>query len=83
MSDLSDLFATDPLKLTAADFVEDWEKRTGHRPLDHIIKVYRDARAQFNLGAKSAGATKKVAKKDLVSIEDIDLTDLMGEDAPK
>lgn len=62
MSDLQDLFQTDPLLLTTKDFSDAYEAKTGAKPLATIIKVYREARAQFDLGAKSAGATKKVAK---------------------
>jgi hypothetical protein len=50
MSDLSDLFDKDPLKLTAADKTE-------------IVRAYREAQHKFNLGEKMAGATKKVAPK--------------------
>jgi hypothetical protein len=50
MSDLSDLFDKDPLGLTAADKTD-------------IVRAYREAQHKFNLGEKSAGATKKVAPK--------------------
>lgn len=46
MSDMAELFALDPLKHTRSS-------------IDEIIQYYRTARANFNLGEKSAGSTKK------------------------
>lgn len=63
MSDISRLFAEDPLKLTKADIGE-------------IIARYRAARAQFNLGEKSAGSTKKM-KKDEPKIDAKGLDDIL------
>lgn len=48
MSDLAALFDKDPLSLTKDDKAA-------------IVRAYREAQAKFNLGEKSAGATKKVA----------------------
>ena len=82
MSDISELFQTDPLKLTSADFVEEWKNKTGHRPLDQIIAYYREARAKFNLGEKAAGSTKKMVAKGSTSAEKIDakgLDDLLND----
>lgn len=62
MSDLATLFATDPLGLSDQD-------------LNTIISKYREARKNFNLGEKSAGATKKVAAKQ-PKITDLDLGEL-------
>lgn len=50
MTDISELFARDPLKLTRDDITE-------------IIKRMRDARAQFNLGNVKAGSTKPLTEK--------------------
>jgi len=47
MSDIQRLFQEDPLKLTRPDITE-------------IIAYYRDKRNAFNLGDKTAGATKKI-----------------------
>lgn len=44
---ISELFARDPLQLTTED-------------IDQIIEYYRARRTQFNLGAKDAGAAKKL-----------------------
>lgn len=61
MTDIARLFAEDPLRLTASDFVEEWQKQdNGRRPLDAIIEYYREARKNFNNGEKSAGSTKKL-----------------------
>lgn len=60
---ISELFETDPLKLTREDI----------RP---IVDYYRKARLQFKLGDKSAGATKKidgVGKSEKKSSIDVEL----------
>ena len=49
MNDLNDLFARDPEQLTRADIAQ-------------LIVEYREAQAQFLLGLKQAGATKKPRK---------------------
>jgi hypothetical protein len=64
MSDIADLFTEDPLKLTKSN-------------LDEIIAWYRNARNQFNAGAKSAGATKKM--KDPAAPKITNLDDLLGD----
>lgn len=51
MSDIAELFSRDPLKLTKEDIGE-------------IISYYRQKRAQFNLGDKTAGSTKKMKTAD-------------------
>lgn len=61
MSDLAELFARDPLRLSQQD-------------LDVIIARYRAARTQFELGAKSAGSSKKL-KADTPTVE-LDLSKL-------
>jgi len=66
MSDIQALFQKDPLQLTREDLAE-------------IIAYYRDKRNQFALGDKSAGATKKMLKKEpgekIVNLDNI-LNDL-------
>ena len=47
MSDIAELFARDPLELSKQDIGE-------------IVNYYRQKRAQFNLGDKTAGNTKKM-----------------------
>lgn len=47
MTDINEIFQRDPLKLTTEDMIP-------------LIDKYRAARAQFNLGDKTAGSTKKV-----------------------
>jgi hypothetical protein len=47
MSDIAELFSRDPLNLTKEN-------------IDEIIKYYREKRALFNLGDKTAGNTKKM-----------------------
>ena len=47
MSDIAELFARDPLELSKQD-------------LGEIVTYYRQKRAQFNLGDKTAGSTKKM-----------------------
>lgn len=64
MSDLSALFDKDPLTLTAED-------KTA------IVRAYREAQSKFNLGATSAGATKKI-KEPKVKITD--LSAILGKD---
>ena len=56
MNDLNDLFARDPRKLTQADIAD-------------IIAEYREAQAQFMLGLKQAGATKKPRKSKATQSE--------------
>lgn len=58
-SDMARLFAEDPLHLTSGSFHDAWVKEKGMRPIESIIEYYRKARANFNLGEKSAGSTKK------------------------
>lgn len=68
MSDIARLFQEDPLKLTNEDITT-------------IIERYRLARAQFNLGDKTAGKTKKVKETTgkAPKLTDIgDLDDLLG-----
>lgn len=64
---LADLYAKDPLDLTATD-------------LDRMVSELRNQRARFNLGEKSAGSAKpKPAKKapsKSVSLADMDSLDL-------
>lgn len=50
MTDIAELFARDPLELTKDDVTE-------------IILHFRKCRAQFNLGAMSAGSTKPKSEK--------------------
>jgi hypothetical protein len=60
MSDLSALFDKDPLSLTKDDVTA-------------IKRAYREAQNQFNLGLKSAGATKKIKgeKPKITNLDDI------------
>lgn len=67
MSELSELFARDPLNLTEADI------RT-------IIERMRLAQSQFELGLKSPVADRKAAKK--ARAKDL-LTDLGLDEGPK
>lgn len=65
MSDIQELFARDPLKLTKTDISE-------------IVEKYRASRHQFNLGNKMAGKTKPPSEKekkilDLASTLDLKL----------
>lgn len=62
MTDIAEIFSLDPLSLTKDNITE-------------VITVYRKARAQFDLGAKGAGSTKKVTAKG-PKITDIDLAEL-------
>lgn len=81
MTDIARLFAEDPLRLTAADFVEEWQKKdNGRRPLDAIIEYYREARKNFNNGEKQAGSTKKLKAEGAAQpkIEKLNLDDLLG-----
>lgn len=68
MSDIQRLFQEDPEKLTKEDLIP-------------MAAYYREKRAQFNLGDKSAGATKKLkngTSTPVVKIDNIDelLSDL-------
>jgi len=64
MSDIAALFTEDPLKLTKSN-------------IDEIIAWYRNARNQFNAGAKAAGSTKKMKAADGPKITNLD--DLLGD----
>lgn len=69
MSDIAELFTRDPLSLTREN-------------IDEIIAHYRTARANFNLGEKQAGSTKKLKAGPKVEIKDApkkDLKDLLGD----
>lgn len=50
MSDIAELFARDPLGLSKQEIGE-------------IVTYYRQKRAQFNLGDKTAGSTKKMKEE--------------------
>lgn len=60
-SSLAKIFSDDPRNLSKQD-------------IDEIVGRYREAQVQFNLGARSPGSTKQMAKKD--KVETIDLKDL-------
>lgn len=60
VSPMALLFERDPEQLSDQD-------------IDAMIERYRQARAQFNLGVKSAGATKKVVAE---AGPQLDLTEL-------
>lgn len=51
MSDIQELFARDPLKLTKSD-------------ISAIVERFRQARGQFNLGNLKAGKTKPPTEKE-------------------
>lgn len=68
MTDMAELFARDPGKHT-------------RESIDEIIVYYRAARANFNLGEKQAGSTKKakaVAGPAGPKLGALDLDDLLG-----
>lgn len=56
MSDLAELMSRDPIKVSDQD-------------LDVIILRLRQARAQYNLGAKGAGNPKKTTKPKATTID--------------
>lgn len=66
MSDIAALFAKDPLQLTKENIGE-------------IVSYYRERRAQFNLGDKTAGNTKKMKAEAGPKITKLDLTDLLSD----
>jgi hypothetical protein len=59
MTDISELFSRDPESLTDQD-------------LDAIVKHLQSLRAQFMLGAKTAGTMKKKATKEKVTNINLD-----------
>ena len=76
MSDIAELFSTDPLKLTSKDFVESRQAANdGLRPIESLIARYRAARAQWDVGVRAAGSTKNV-KEAVPKIKELDLKDL-------
>jgi hypothetical protein len=62
MSDISDLFARDPEHLTRDD-------------IRSIIAKYREARQQFILGVKQAGAAKNVKRETpkITNLDDLEI----------
>lgn len=65
MSDLTELFSRDPLKLTKAD-------------VSAIVTAYREKRKQFNLGGTLAGKAKPAVPKSMalanaVKSDDLDI----------
>ena len=65
MSDLTELFARDPLKYSKQD-------------VQQIIAVYREKRKQFNAGGTLAGKAKPVSAKtkaltDVIKSDDLDV----------
>ena len=65
MTDIAELFSTDPLKLTRENRAE-------------MIQVYRAARTQFHLGNAQAGSSKKLKEK-APKITALDLDELLDE----
>ena len=67
MSDMTELFARDPLRHT-------------RESIDEIIAYYRQARVNFNNGEKAAGSTKKAKTKEpkTEKLGSLDLDELMG-----
>jgi len=55
---LAELFAMDPREMNDVQIAS-------------IISRYREARAQYNLGAKAPASTKALAKKDKISAVDL------------
>lgn len=47
--------------------------------IDQIIQRYREARAQYNLGAKAPGSKKTMEKKDKVSAVDLKALGLLDD----
>lgn len=65
-ADIAELFVRDPLKLSEQD-------------IDAVIKYYREKQAQFELGDKTAGSTKKMkAEKPEVKKSALDLLGSLG-----
>jgi hypothetical protein len=62
MSDIADLFTRDPENLTKDD-------------IRAIIAKYREARQQFILGAKQAGAAKNVKRETpkITNLDDLEI----------
>lgn len=56
MSDIAELFARDPLKLTRED-------------LTTIVAKFRESRGQFTLGNKMAGSTKPKTEKQKATLD--------------
>lgn len=56
MSDIAQLFATDPLKLSRQD-------------IESIIKEFRAKRSAFNIGNMKAGSTKPPTEKQKQMLE--------------
>jgi len=67
MTDIAKLFTEDPLNLTKEN-------------IDEIIQYYRNARANFSSGEKSAGSTKKMKEASApgVKVAKLDLDSLLG-----
>jgi hypothetical protein len=65
MSDLAQLFSTDPLSLSDQD-------------LDKIIEYMRKSRHQFNLGDRKAGKTKKSPEEAKSLLAALDIKDALG-----
>jgi len=64
MSDITELFARDPLQLTKDD-------------ISTIVNKFRESRSAFNLGNKRAGSTKPPTAAQKKAIE---LKDKLGDD---
>lgn len=67
MTDIARLFAEDPLNLTKEN-------------IDEIIGYYRTARANFNVGEKAAGSTKRMKEASApgAKVTSLDLDKLLG-----
>lgn len=60
MSDISELFARDPLSLTSTDISE-------------MVDFYRRARVNFTLAGKASAADKVKPAKEKVNIDNLEL----------
>lgn len=56
--------APEPQTTTLAELFSMDPRHMADSHIDIIILRYREARAQYNLGAKAPGSTKTLAKKD-------------------
>ena len=66
MSDIQALFQKDPLQLTKTD-------------ISDIIAYYREKRNAFNLGDKTAGATKKMKNAKATGEKITDISDILND----
>lgn len=76
---MTDVPTPEPQSTTLAELFSMDPRHMADSHIDLIIKKYREARAQYNLGARAPGSTKQIAKKEKVTAVDLKALGLLDD----